>query len=99
MAKRERFPSVGDRINCDPNRDDGDVQHRWTNPNRESALVMARFTDDTAGECFVYRVARSGYYPRFFVMTAFSWDHSPQWAIGPLPRGPRGTDQKESHGG
>lgn len=83
------LPNVGDRINCDPNRNEGDVPHRWTNPNRESALVVARFTDDRVGECFVYRVARPGGHGfRFFVMNAFSWERSTQWAIGRLPNPP-----------
>jgi len=85
------LPKAGDRIHCDPNRDDGDVPRRWRNPNRRSAVVLAVLRDKGVEdvELIVFKVwgSRRGW--RYRVETDVWWDASTGWAPGSLPSRPR----------
>jgi hypothetical protein len=87
------LPTIGDRINCDPNRDEGNVPRRWSNPNRESAVVVVSFSDAHHGRCFVYRTHRPGRSGRLHVMSELDWEVLTMWAVGPLPMPPREEDR------
>lgn len=87
MTKRP-LPKAGDRINCDPNRDEGDTPDRWLNINRKSAKVIAVLDDDGV-KVIVYRwySKRRGWI--YKAEDELWWHMSTHWAIGPLPQPPR----------
>lgn len=91
--RRRPLPKPGDRINCDPNRDDPSCPWRWTNVNRCSGIVVAVIDDKaTRRKLIVYRVwFRSKQCWRYFIEDEWWWHMSTQWAIGPLPMPPKRT--------
>lgn len=86
------LPKSGDRINCDPNRDEGDTPSRWRNPNRASATVLA-VLDDGGNKVLVckrWRPSPSGGGGWNYWVWPESWWHAcTMWEIGPLPKEPR----------
>jgi hypothetical protein len=90
--KRRPLPKPGDRIHCDPNRDEGDTPRRWSNPSRESARVVAVTRDARAGGWSVITFAvwrRRKQMWRYRAETEFWWHEARRWEIGPLPKPPR----------
>jgi hypothetical protein len=80
------LPKPGDRINCDPNRDEGDTPGRWSNPNRQGAEVVA-IIDDVC-RLIVCRGRRRARWT-WWLWTEYEWDELRSWQIGPLRQRPK----------
>lgn len=90
MNAHRPLPKPGQKIHCDPNRDEGNTPGRWRNPNRRAAKVVA-ILDDDGDKLIVFKwwSPRRGWMRR--VEDELWWRVSTQWQTGPLPKPPRGA--------
>jgi hypothetical protein len=88
MSNNRPLPKPGQKIHCDPNRDDGDTPGRWRNPNRKSAKVIAVLNDDGVRVIvFRWHSKRRGWV--YQAEDELWWNTLTSWQIGPLPRPPK----------
>jgi hypothetical protein len=84
------LPQPGDRIHCDPNREDGDVPHRWANVNRASAIVLDVLDDDGFKIIVIKQWSKRKQYWRYRAEDETWWEICTSWVLGPLPQPPKG---------
>lgn len=84
------LPKAGDRIHCDPNRDEGDTPGRWSNPNRRTAIVLAVLDDDDAKVLVLKRWLKHKRYWHYWAEHEMWWRDT-NWDMGPLPQPPRAS--------